>query len=157
MEKAGTILVYKKGDEPSNCSPTTLETIPLKKFTSYLCDSILSFLTQNKLIEQKIKQGVTHGIFSELEHTLTMAYVIKKARLKQSLVTITLLGIKNTFGAVHHNLIRSVLAYHHITDSIQSLIANLYTDFHSYILSHSFSFPAIPLLMVHFKEISLVL
>ena len=146
-KKACTILVHKKGnsDEPSNFRPITLETVPLKIFTSCLRDSIFSFLTQNKLIEQKIQKGFTHGVSGVLEHTSMMAYVINKARLKQRSVVITLLDLKNAFGEVHHNLVRSVLAYHHIPDSIQSLIANLYTDFHSYIISDSFSTPAIPI------------
>ena len=67
------------------------------------------------------------------------------ARLKQRSVLITLLDLKNAFGEVHHNLIRSILAYHHIPDSIQSLIANLYTDFHSYSISGSFLTLAIPI------------
>jgi len=73
-----------------------------------------------------------------------MVYVINKARLKQRSVIITLLDLKNAFVAVRHCLFRSVLAYHHIHESIQSPIANLYTDFHSYIISDSFSTPAIP-------------
>ena len=67
-----------------------------------------------------------------------MAYVIYKARLKQRSVVITQIDLKNAFGEVHHNLIRSVFAYHHIPNSIQSLIANLHTDFHSYIIFNSF-------------------
>ena len=73
-----------------------------------------------------------------------MAFVINKARLKQRSVIVTLLDLKNAFGEVHHNLIKSVLEYHHIPESLQLLIANLYTDFHSHIISDSFSTPAIP-------------
>ena len=40
--------------------------------------------------------------------------------------------------------IKSVLAYHHIPEPIQLLIANIFTEFHSYITSDSFSNPAIP-------------
>ena len=79
-----------------------------------------------------------------LEHTSMMAFVINKARLKQRSIIITLLDLKNAFGEVHHNLIKSVLEYHHIPESLQLLIANLYTDFHSHIISDSFSTPAIP-------------
>ena len=73
-----------------------------------------------------------------------MAYVINKARLKQRSVIITLLDLKNAFGVVHRNRIRSVLAYQHIVDSIQSIISNLYMDFHSSIISDNISTPAIP-------------
>jgi len=122
-KKACTILVHKKGtcDEPSNFRPITLETVPLKIFTSCLRDSIFSFLAQNKLIEQKIQKGFTNGISGVLEHKS-----------------------KNAFGEVHHNLIKSVLDYHHIPDTIQNLVVSLYTDFHSCIISENFSTPAIP-------------
>ena len=73
-----------------------------------------------------------------------MAYVINKARLKQRSVIVTLLDLKNAFGEVHHNLIKSVLECHHIPELLQLLIVNLYTDFHSHIISGSFSTPAIP-------------
>ena len=90
-------------------------------------------------------KGFTDGVSGVLENTSMMAYVINKARLKQRSVIIALLDLKNAFEELHHNLLRSVLAYHHIPDSIQSLIANIYTDFHSYIISDSFSTPAIPI------------
>ena len=145
-KKACTILVHKKGtcDEPFNFRPITLETVPLKIFTSCLRDSIFSFLAQNKLIEQKIQKGFTNGVSGVLEHTSMMAYIINKARLEQRSVVITLLDLKNAFGEVHHNLIKSVLDYHHIPDTIQNLVVSLYTDFHSCIISENFSTPAIP-------------
>ena len=73
-----------------------------------------------------------------------MAYIINKAWLKQRSVVITLLDLKNAFGEVHHNLIKSVLDYHHIPDTIQNLVLSLYTDFHSCLISEKFSTPAIP-------------
>ena len=64
-----------------------------------------------------------------------MAHVINKARTKQRSVISTLLDLKNALGEVHHNLIKSVLAYHHLPESVHALIASLYTGFHSYIIS----------------------
>ena len=72
-----------------------------------------------------------------------MAYLINKARLKQRSAIITLLDLKNAFGEVHHNLVTCVLAYHLIPKSIQYLITNLCSDFHSYIISDRFSTPTI--------------
>ena len=138
--------MHKKGDkdDPANFRPTSLESVLLKIFTSCLRDSIFSFLSQNHLIEQRIQKGFTHGLSGVLEHTSMMAYLISKVGAKQRSAIITLLDLKNAFGEVHHNLIKSFLAYHHIPESIQSLATNLYTDFHSYITSDSFSTPAIP-------------
>ena len=73
-----------------------------------------------------------------------MGYIISKARTKQRSLSVTLLDLKNAFGEVHHNLISSVLTYHHIPDGIQSLVTNLYTDFKTSIITNQFSTPAIP-------------
>ena len=79
-KKACTILVHKKGDtdDPVNFRPITLESVPLKIFSSYLSDSNFSFLSQNHFIEQKIQKGLTHGVSGVLEHTSMMAYLINK-------------------------------------------------------------------------------
>ena len=115
-KKACTILVHKKGncDEPYDFRPITLETVSLKMFSSCVFDSIFYFLAQNKPIEQKIQKGFTTGVSGVLEHTSMMAYIISKARLKQRSVVISLLHLKNAYGEVHHNLIKSILVYHHI-------------------------------------------
>ena len=73
-----------------------------------------------------------------------MGHVITKGRLKQRSVVITLLDLKNAFGEVHHNLINSVLSYHHIPQTVQLLIGNLYTGFQSLIISDCFTTLAIP-------------
>ena len=59
-KKACTVLVHKKGtsDDPANFRPITLESFPLKVFTSCLRDSIFSFLAKNEFIEQKSKKGL---------------------------------------------------------------------------------------------------
>ena len=145
-KRACIILVHKKGnhDDPANFRPITLQSVPLNVFTSCLCDTICSFLKQNGFVEQWIQKGFTHGVSGDLEHTSMMGNVTNKARLKQHSVVITLLDLKNAFGEVHHNLINSVLSYHHIPQTVQLLMANLYTSFHSSIISDCFTTPAIP-------------
>ena len=73
-----------------------------------------------------------------------MGHIINKARTKQRSLIVTLLDLKKAFGEVHHNLISSVLTYHHIPDGIQSLVSNLYTDFKTSVMTNQFSTPAIP-------------
>ena len=145
-KRACTVLVHKKGnhDDPANFRPITLQSVPLKIFTSCLRDTIFSFLKQNGFIEQQIQKGFTNGVSGVLEHTSMMGHIINKARLKQRSVVITLLDLKNAFGEVHHNLINTVLSYHHIPQTVQLLVANLYTGFHSSIISDCFTTPAIP-------------
>ena len=106
-KRACTILIHKKGhtDDPSNFRPITLESVPLKVFTSCLRNAIYSFLTSNNFIEQNIQKGFTPNLSGILEHTAQMADIINKARIRQRSVVITLLDLKNAFSEVHHNLI----------------------------------------------------
>ncbi len=129
---------------PSNFRPITLESIPLKVFTSCLRNAMYTFLTANNYIEHRIQKGFTPNISGTLEHTAQMANIINKARSKQRSLVITLLDLKNAFGEVHHNLITSVLDYHHIPDHIKVIISNLYTDFKTSIITSSFQTPFIP-------------
>ena len=119
-KKACSILIHKKGNtsDPSNFRPITLETIPLKVFTSCLRNAMFSFLTANNFIEHQIQKGFTPNLSGTLEHTAKMTNIINHARIKQRSVVITLLDLKNAFGEVHHNLIQSVLDYHHIPKDV---------------------------------------
>ena len=144
-KKACTILIHKKGDteDPSNFRPITLQSVPLKIFTSCLRDSVFDFLKQNGFIEHQIQKGFTHQISGTLEHTLMMSHIIDKARIKQRSLVKTLLDLKNAFGEVHHNLIKSVLSYHHVPEKI--LISSLYINYKTSIITDKFFTPAIPI------------
>ena len=73
-----------------------------------------SFLTTNNFIEHNTQKGFTPNVSGTLEHTPQMANIINKARIKQRSLVITLLDLKNAFGEFHHNLISSIIDYHHI-------------------------------------------
>ena len=70
-KRAVTILLHKKGDtsDPANFRPITLESIPLKIFTSCLRNKIYNFLKGNEMIEHSIQKGFTPGISGTYEHT----------------------------------------------------------------------------------------
>ena len=144
-KRACTILIHKKGNanDPSNFRPITLESIPLKVFTSCLRNAVYSFLTSNNFIEHNIQKGFTPNLCGTLEHTAQMADIINKSRIRQRSVVITLLDLKNAFGEIHHNLIQSVLDYHHIPDHIKFVIKSLYTDFKTSIITSEFRTPFI--------------
>ena len=144
-KKACTILIHKKGNtnDPSNFRPITLESIPLKVFISCLRNAMCSFLASNNFIEHSIQKGFTPNLSGTLEHTAQMADIINKARIRQRSIVITLLDLKNAFGEVHHNLIQSVLDYHHIPDHIKFVIKSLYTDFQTSIITSEFCTPFI--------------
>ena len=91
---------------PYNFRPITLQSVPLKVFTSCLRNSMFTFLQGNNLIEHKIQKGFTPNVSGTFEHTAQMAHIINQARTKQRSLEITLLDLKNAFGEVHHNLIQ---------------------------------------------------
>ena len=140
-KKACTILIHKKGEtnDPANFRPITLESIPLKVFTSCLRNKTFEFLSDNNYIEQNIQKGFTPKLSGTLEHTAQMAHIINTARTKQRSIVITLLDLKNAFGEVHHNLIYEVLKYHHVPNHINNLICSLYTDFQTSIITEQFN------------------
>ena len=104
---------------------------------------MFTFLLGNNLIEHKIQKGFTPNVSGTFEHTAQMAHIINQARTKQRSLVITLLDLKNAFGEVHHNLIQSVLSYHHIPDHIKILIQSLYTDFRTSVITSQFNTPFI--------------
>ena len=142
-KKACTILVHKKGDtaDPANFLSITLESVPVKIFTSCLRNSVNQFLFENNYIERKIQKSFTPKISGALEHTSQMASVINKARTRQRSLIITLLDLKTAFGEVHHNLVFEVLKFHHIPCQVKNLIRNLSTDFRTSIIISQFSSP----------------
>ena len=114
-----------------------------KILTSLVRNRIYDFLCRNKYIETNIQKGFWTGISGTIEHTETMSYLINHARLKQRSITITLLDLKNAFGEVHHELLRSGLKYHQIPREIEKLIFLLYKDFHIAISANNFTTPLI--------------
>ena len=144
-KQACTVLVHKKGDysEPGNFRPITLESVPLKIFTSCVRDSLFSFLSSNNYLEHRIQKGFLPKLSGTFEHTAHMAYIIRKAKLKQKPLVITLLDLKNAFGEVHHNLIPEVLQYHHIPLHMQTIIRDLYSNFRTSIVTTLFRTPFI--------------
>ena len=111
----------------------------LKIFTSLLRDRVFKFLYNNNYIETLIQKGFTPSLSGTYEHIANMSHIINDAHRKQYSVTITLIDLQNAFGEVHHNLIDTVLKYHHIPDNIIKIIRSLYSDFHITILTNSFS------------------
>ena len=103
-----------------------------------------SFLTTTNFIENNIQKRFTPNLSGTLEHTAQMANIINKARNKQRSLVITLLDLKNVFGEVHHNLISSVLDYHHIPEHIKQIVESLYTDFKTSIITRELRAPFIP-------------
>ena len=124
-----TVLAYKNDSNkgPSNFRPITLQLVLSKVFTSILRNRLYDF--KNKYIESNLQKGFWDNITCCIEHTETLTHIINHARKRQRSLIIKLLDLKNTFGEVSHDLLLSVLKYHHIRDHIINLVKSLYTNY----------------------------
>ena len=68
-----------------------------------------------------------------------ISHMIKHSRLKQKGLTITLIDLKNGFGEVNHNLMQSVLKYHHVPNDVCQFMQNLYSVFHLAVITKIFT------------------
>ena len=89
---------------------------------SHRQNRIFIFALENNHVESNIHKGFWPNISGSIEHTELL----------------TLFDVKNAFGEVHHNLIKTVLEYHHIPPSIISLINSLYSGYFILITTKDF-------------------
>ena len=126
-----TILAYKKGNsaDPENYRPITLEPVMSKVYTAWMKNRMYKFLAENNLIDSDLQKGFWSNTAGTIEHTELMTHIINHARTKQKSLTISLIDLKNAFGEVHHNLLRTALEFHHIPQEMIDLTINLYTNY----------------------------
>ena len=125
-----TVLAYKKGSpsDVSNFRPITLEPVMSKIFTAFVRNRIYRYLVANNYINTELQKGFWSNISGTVEHTEMMTHLINHARSKQRSLTISLIDLRNAFGEVHHDLLKSVLNFNHIAPHVMSIIFNIYTD-----------------------------
>ena len=104
---------------------------------------VMQYILSSFQQPHNIQKRFTPNISGTLEHTAQMVDIIGKASIRQRSVVITLLDLKNAFSEVHHNLIQSVLSFHHIPDQIKLIVNHLYTDFQTSIITSDFCTPFI--------------
>ena len=115
--------------DQSNFRPITLEPILSKVMTSNVRNKIFTFVVENNYVETNTQRGFWSNISGTIEHTELLTNVLKHVKNKQQQLVVTLFDLKNTVGEAHHNLIKTVLKYHHIPPSIINLINSLYPDY----------------------------
>ena len=144
-KKAVTILTHEKdtGNDPSHFRPITLQCTALQVMTSFIRNRMFEFLSKNGYVEDSIQEGFTPNVAGKIEHTAHMAHLIRHAKRGKRALVITLIDLRNAFGDIHHNLINSVLEYHHIPTEMKSLISDLYSGFKTSVTTASYSTPFI--------------
>ena len=81
-KKACIVLLYKKGNitDPANFRPITLESYPLNIFTSCIRDSLFTFVSPNRYVDNKIQKGCLPKLTGTFEHATQMTNIISTAR-----------------------------------------------------------------------------
>ena len=79
-----TILIHKKDctHDPANFRPITLQSIPLKVFTSTVRNKLFVYLMKNNYIETNFQKGFTPGMTGTYKHTAQLPH-IRQAKKKQ--------------------------------------------------------------------------
>ncbi|MDW0252306.1 MAG: reverse transcriptase domain-containing protein, partial [Nitrososphaeraceae archaeon] len=126
-----SVLIYKKGDagEVGNFRPITLQPILYKIYSSFVRNRLQLFLNENNLINTNIQKGFVSNCDGVVEHTELLSFVMNDAKRHQRNLFLALFDLRNAFGEVNHNLIRSSLYYHHIPSSFIEIFDSIYNNF----------------------------
>ena len=125
LKNSTTILIHEKGntDDLSNFRPITLEPILSRVMTSNIRNKIFAFVVENNYVETNTQRGFWSNISGTIEHTELLTNILKNYQQQQ--LVVSLFDLKNFFGDVHHNLIKT----RHIPPSIINPINSLYSDY----------------------------
>ena len=148
------VLIYKKGTpkEPSNFTSITLEAVCKSFYFAYSKSNVVASFEITVTLKQTFRKVFGRGSLAQ-SNAETLTYMINHARRYQRNLVITLLDLKNAFGELDHNLITSVLHYHHVPGNIRSLIGSFYTNYAISVGSNDFITNSINVEKVFYKEI----
>jgi len=77
---------------------------------------------QDNFIDKNVQKSFWPGVDRVIEQSQLLTHMIKDEKRYQWSLVVTLVDLRNAFGAVHHTLMRSALEYHHIPINIFLLI-----------------------------------
>ena len=148
------VLIYKKGTpkEPSNFTSIALEAVCKSFYFAYSKSNVVASFEITVTLKQTFRKVFGRGSLAQ-SNAETLTYMINHARRYQRNLVITLLDLKNAFGELDHNLITSVLHYHHVPDNIRSLIGSFYTNYAISVGTNDFITNSINVEKVFYKEI----
>ena len=143
---SSTILIHKKGDsrDVSNFRPIALMSCIYKLFMSILANRLVTFSINNNLLSDVQKSArPTEGCY---EHTFILQSLVLDAKRLGKDLFISWLDLKNAFGSVPHDVIKTTLSHLGIPEGIVKLIENVYTNATTVVNTPSGSTPSIPIL-----------
>ena len=130
-KRGSTILIHKKGDtaDPSNFRPITLQPVWYKIFSSVYGHRLHTWLKKTGSIDADLQKGFWPGVDGVAEHTEMLTNIMRDAKRHQRSLVVALLDLRNAFGEIHHELIRTALRAHHIPSEFLSLFDSIYFNY----------------------------
>ena len=144
-KEALTVLIYKKGDEAdiSNLRPIALMSVIYKLFMAVWAKRLKRWSIEAGVLSTEQKSArPTEGCY---EHTYLLKSLVADARRRKQKLFLAWLDIRNAFGSVPHNTIRSTLRHIGVPPDLVTLIMNAYTGASSVIKTPQGNTNAIPL------------
>src|SRR5206468_7966420 len=106
-----------------------LQSATYKKISAFARNRLQKFLDCNNYHNNNIQKGFAHGQDGVLEHTEMLDFLMRDAKKTHRGYFAVLLDLRNAFGEIHHNLIRSNLRYHHVPEAFIRVFNSIYSDF----------------------------
>ena len=124
------VLIPKEKDrsKPELFRNITLTNASGKMFFQVLANRLLTFMVENKYIDQAIQKGFLPGIAGCIEHTQALGETLLEAKQRTKEIVVAWLDLANAYGSVAHNLIQFALEWYHVPPDIRELIHNYYDE-----------------------------
>ena len=86
-------------------------------------------MKSNGYLNTNIQKGFVGGVEGVLEHTALLEHIMRSAKRRQLSLFTVLFDLRNAYGELSHDLIRSSLKYHHMPDHFVELFNSMYSDY----------------------------
>jgi len=80
------------------------------------------------------------------KHSQLLTHITKNAKRHQRTLVVSLIDLRNAFGAVPHKLIYRTLLYHHVPVNLLRIIGDIYTDTYVKVAHKNETTPDLPVL-----------
>lgn len=141
-----TILIHKRGDpdNAANFRPIALMSCTYKLLMGVIAKRVSTWAIEQKLLSDEQKSArPSEGCY---EHTYLLQSILNDARRNQRTIFIAWLDLRNAFGSLPHDAIKTTLTHIGVPDQLVTLIANAYTGATTSILAGNTKTDPIPLL-----------
>ena len=109
-----TILIYKKDStrDSSNFRPITLQSIPLRVFTSAVRNKLFLQLKRDNYIETNVQKGFTPVMTGTYEHTAQLAHNIGQAKKETAFISSDTFRLLVIYTTIQYLWFQTTIMFH---------------------------------------------